>query len=87
MKAKAEAHVIVAVHITNRIQNAGAVQQVFTCYGEYIKTRLGLNDLDKAPSGLILLELIGGARIADELMKHLKRVRGVQTKKIVFEHH
>lgn len=89
MAKKALKHVIVGVHITDRIQHAAKVQQVFTKYGGHIKTRLGLNDLGAAkagPSGLILLEMLGGEEIADEMMGKLTKIAGVDTKKITFEH-
>jgi hypothetical protein len=84
-----EKHIIIGVHITNRIQHAAKVQQVFTKYGGHIKTRLGLNDMGAAkagPSGLILLEMVGEEAVADEMMAKLLKIVGVDAKKIIFEH-
>jgi len=89
MAAKKEKHVIVGVHITDRIQHATEVQQVFTDYGGFIRTRLGLNDMGSGkagPNGLILLEMVGDERAADQMMKKLKNIAGVDSKKIIFEH-
>ena len=89
MAAKKVKHVIVGVHITDRIQRATTVQQVFSCYGRYIRVRLGLNETGSAhagPSGLILLEMVGEEKVADQMMKDLKAIGGVDTKKLIFEH-
>ena len=83
-------HIIVGVHITDRIKRATKVQQIFTDHGKHIKTRLGLNDMGvgkAGPSGLILLEMVGDEKVADKMMKELKKIEGVDTKKIIFEHH
>ena len=65
------------------------MQQVFTDFGKNIRTRLGLNDLGtgkSGPNGLILLEMVGDEKIADDMMKKLRKIPGVDTKKIIFEH-
>ena len=57
----AEKHLILAVHITDRIAHVDDVQKVLTEYGRYIKTRLGLHETSSdytSPNGLLLLELI-----------------------------
>jgi hypothetical protein len=89
MKAKKEDHLIVGVHITDRVKHAPDVQKVLTEYGEYIKTRLGMNDMvaDRTgPAGLILLQMVGEEERADAMMRKLKRIRGVDAKKIIFKH-
>ncbi len=89
MAAKKEKHVIVGVHITDRVRHATHVQQVFTDFGKNIRTRLGLNDLGTGkagPNGLILLEMVGDEKVADAMMKRLGRIEGVDTKKIIFRH-
>ena len=55
-------HRIVGIHVTDRAQAAGRVQEVLTKYGKNIRTRLGLHDVHDevaAPTALILLEAIG----------------------------
>jgi hypothetical protein len=62
---------------------------VLTEYGEYIKTRLGMNDMASGrtgPAGLILLQMVGEEERADAMMRKLKRIRGVDAKKIIFKH-
>ena len=59
MQAK---HVILGIHINDRIREVQFVQQAFTEYGCYIKTRIGLHHVDEqvcSPRGLILLEMYG----------------------------
>lgn len=82
-------HVIVGVHITDRVKHVRQVQQVFTEYGCQIKTRLGLHDAGTdfcSPNGLILLEMIGPASSIAAMVKKLKAVKGVDAKRMVFSH-
>lgn len=82
-------HVILGVHITDRVKRAERVQQVLTRHGGRIKTRLGLHDADEAhgsPNGLILLEVVGAAGEIAALETALKAVAGVDAKKMVFRH-
>ena len=89
MAAKKDTHVVVGVHITHRVEHASEVQRLFTEYGKHIKTRLGLNDMlggKPGPSGLILLEMVGGEKAADAMIAKLREIKGVGCKKMVFEH-
>ena len=82
-------HIILGVHITNRVKHAGKVQQVFTEHGESIKTRLGLHDANEesgSPNGLILLEMTGGKEDALALAKKLNKIKGVEVQKMIFDH-
>ena len=82
-------HVIVGVHVTDRLAHAGAVQQVLTAYGRHIKTRLGLHDATgkaSAPNGIILLEMVGEEAKCSAIIRDLNRVKGIEAKKMVFAH-
>ncbi len=82
-------HVILGVHITERVKEAIEVQKAFTCFGRYIKTRLGLHDIEKAaeaPNGLVLVEFVGPDGKAKELIDALSKIHGVEVKSMVFEH-
>ena len=84
-----ESHVIVALHITDRIKLVQEVQNVLTQFGCSIKTRLGLHETSDeycSPNGIILLEIVGGEQKAKELTGTLDAIYGVETKTIVFEH-
>ena len=88
----ADNHVILGVHLTDRLTEAGAVQQLLTQYGGCIKTRLGLHAVDPccgeagSPNGLVLLEFVGGQTKADELTAKLSAIAGVDVKSMVFSH-
>lgn len=82
-------HVILGVHVTDRLDNAARVQQLFTEYGCHIKTRLGLHEVGPegcGPNGLVLLELRGPGGISDELADKLNAIKGIEAKKMVFDH-
>ena len=84
-----EKHVILGVHITNRVKHAGEVQQAMTRFGCNIRTRLGLHDAGEdfcSPNGLILLEVVGDPKRCAELVKTLKAIRGVDVQRMVFGH-
>ncbi len=84
-----EKHVIIGVHITERLENAARVQQVFTEYGCNIKTRLGLHEASQgacSPNGLILLEMVGEERHCLGIMDKLGAIPGVHAQKMVFDH-
>jgi len=82
-------HIIVAIHVTNRVKQASGVQSVLTRYGTRIRTRIGLHESTgrKAdPNGVILLELVGAERQSQRLMADLNAVAGVEAKGICFQH-
>ena len=82
-------HIILGIHVTNRLKNAADVQKVFTEYGCNIKTRIGLHDVDAnvcSPSGVVLIELFGSDDEAAAMMAKLNEVEGVQVQKMVFGH-
>jgi hypothetical protein len=79
---------IIGAMLTNRVDNAGSVQKVLTDCGCYIKTRLGLHEASDnicSPSGLILLEVIGGDSAHAEVEEKLKAISGLQVQKMIFE--
>ena len=80
-------HIILGIHIGDRLKNAVDVQKVFTEYGCNIKTRIGLHDVDDrscSPSGVVLIEFFGGEDEAATMMAKLAAVQGVQVQKMVF---
>ncbi len=82
-------HLIVGIHVTDRVRHAGAVQKVLTRYGANIKTRLGLHEVSgdfSSPNGIILLELVGDTRKCLSILKALDSIHGVEAKKMVFTH-
>jgi hypothetical protein len=82
-------HIVLGVHITDRIHHAHAVQDLLTQYGCCIKTRIGLHEVSEkfcSPNGLLLLEMAGGEKPIFELIDKLKAVEGVDIQQMVFEH-
>jgi ACT domain-containing protein len=82
-------HIVLGIHITDRVQHVRDVQEVFTKYGCSIKTRLGLHSVSEnfcSPNGLVLLEMAGPEKPIFEMMDKLKAIQGVDVQKMVFEH-
>jgi uncharacterized 2Fe-2S/4Fe-4S cluster protein (DUF4445 family) len=82
-------HVILGIHITDRLRSAAEVQKVFTDYGGNIKTRLGLHEVAEsacAAEGVVLLEVIGGDQVRAGMMAKLGAIEGIEVKEMVFSH-
>ena len=82
-------HTILGVHLTERVKEAVEVQKNLTEFGRYIKTRIGLHEIEKgheAPNGLILLEMVGPDDKIQALQDRLSAIGGVDVKCWVFEH-
>ncbi len=82
-------HIILGIHVSDRLKNAVDVQKVFTEYGCNIKTRVGLHDVDAnvcSPSGVVLIEFFGSDEEASAMMAKLSAVEGVQVQKMLFGH-
>ncbi len=82
-------HVILGIHITDRLRYAGEVQKVFTDFGCNIKTRLGLHEVAEnycAGEGVVLLELVGGPEVRREMTARLGAIAGIDVKEMVFAH-
>ena len=82
-------HIVVGVHITERVQHAGQVQEVFTKYGCSIRTRIGLHEADAmvcSPNGLIILELVDDDAVVAALTVGLESITGVEVQQMVFDH-
>ena len=87
--SKKASHIIVAVHVTNRVKQASKVQSILTKNGGCIKTRVGLHEASgrtASPNGVILLELVGSERRAQKIIDELNATTGVEAKSIVFQH-
>jgi hypothetical protein len=83
-----EKHIILGVHITNRLKKASEVQQLFSEYGCNIKTRLGLHEVQNvcSPSGIVLLEMHGEDQVCFDLADKLAAIEGIEVQKMVFTH-
>ncbi|MGH2271980.1 hypothetical protein ACQ9LF_09295 [Anaerohalosphaeraceae bacterium U12dextr] len=82
-------HIILGVHITDRVHHVQSVQETLTQYGCSIRTRLGLHEADKgycSPNGLLILEMTDDLPTAQELASKLNAIEGVEVKTMVFGH-
>ncbi len=82
-------HIILGIHITDRLQHAGEVQKVFTEYGCNIKTRLGLHETNEnfcSPRGVVILELLGDAGVWQGMKAKLEAIEGIEVKEMIFSH-
>jgi hypothetical protein len=82
-------HIILGVHIHNRMKEAPAVQALLGEYGCHIRTRLGLHETSEtfcSGTGVILLELVGDPAKIGELEKKLSDIAGVDVQKMAFGH-
>ena len=84
-----EKHIILGVHITDRVKHATQVQQTLTNHGCTIRTRLGLHEADQdvcSPNGLILLEVLDDETEAETLSADLAAIEGIEVQTMVFDH-
>ena len=82
-------HIILGVHITDRVTHASQVQQTLTQYGANVKTRLGLHEIagnQASPNGLIVLEMAGEEARCLEVATRLTAIKGVEVQKMIFDH-
>lgn len=77
-----QVHMVMALMLDNRYQEAAKVQDVLTKNGCIINARLGLHEVgpECAANGLILLHLYGSQEEVDTLNDDLKSVLGVKVK-------
>ncbi len=83
-----DSHVIMALHLTDRFNQATAVQALLTEYGSQIRTRLGLHRTEElgTAQGVILLELVGDEAGWRDLGRKMREIHGVEAQEIVFAH-
>jgi hypothetical protein len=82
-------HVIVGIHVTERVKHVPEIQKALTEYGCNIKTRLGLHEASEnmcSPNGLILLECVCNGKECEQMMARLGAIEGVEVQKMVFLH-
>lgn len=84
-----EKHIILVIHLTDRIKHVDSMQKTFSEYGCYIKTRLGLHDASEeycSTNGIVILEMLGNDEKASELVSKLENIEGVEVQKVLFDH-
>ena len=85
----AQASLIIGVNVPSFAKNSGEIQKIFSEYGCSIRTRLGLHDVAEgvcSTNGVILIEFVGGEKMADEMIAKLMAANpDLEIKKMVFE--
>jgi hypothetical protein len=82
-------HILLGIHVTDRMKKAVEVQKIFSDYGCYIKTRLGLHDATEeycASSGVVVLEILDNEAVRQEMVSRLQQIDGLEVKEMVFDH-
>lgn len=79
-------HVLLGVHVTDRLKEAVEVQKVFTEFGQNIKTRVGLHEIGSSPEGLVVLEIVGDRQVSQKMAQKLNAIQGIEVKEMVFGH-
>lgn len=83
-----EKHMIVGIHVSDRVKKSSDVQKIFTEYGCNIKTRIGLHDANDnvcAPNGVIVLEMVGDEGTCNEMVQKLGAHDGIDVQTMVFK--
>lgn len=86
--AEKASHILLAVHITDRVKKAPLVQEALTQYGDIIRTRLGLHEVGTgyaSPEGVLILDLVNEEK-AVQLQQTLNGLEGIETKLVIFKH-
>lgn len=82
-------HIVLGIHIQDRVKQVPDIQKMFTEFGCNIKMRLGLHEtgLDScSPAGLILLDTIGDEDRIQALAERIASHDGIDVQKMVFDH-
>jgi len=78
---------IIGLLITDRIKEAGRVQELLTRHAGIIKSRLGFHEVSEdvcSRTGVIVLQLSGEPERFDRFEEELKEVGGVEIQHMVF---
>jgi len=84
-----EKHIVLGIHIQDRVKQVPDIQKMFTQFGCNIKMRLGLHeagDSSCSPAGLILLDTTGEESQINALADQLGSHDGIDVQKLVFDH-
>ncbi|MBP1627636.1 MAG: hypothetical protein H6Q00_2111 [Holophagaceae bacterium] len=82
-------HLILGIHVTDRLREAAELQKTLTEFGANIKTRLGLHEVGQgynSPGGIVLLELVGSMEDLVTFRARLQGIHGLEIQQMVFSH-
>ena len=78
---------VIGIKITDRIKEAGLVQQVLSAHGSVISTRMGFHELNEelcSREGFIVIHLAGLPDDCDRLASALKMIEGIVVAEMEF---
>jgi len=80
---------IIGLLITDRIKEAGLMQQTLTKYAHVIKSRLGFHEVSEdvcSRVGIIILQLGGNSEECAKLEAELGKIGGIEIQQMVFNY-
>jgi UTP-glucose-1-phosphate uridylyltransferase len=80
--------VIIGIKIPSTFEHVKQIQEIFQMYGNLIKTRLGIHDVEEenvSPYGIVLLETIGNLDEISTFEAKLKQLPTVQVQRMEFD--
>lgn len=80
--------IVLGVMVYDRVAHVPPLQHIYTEYGCYIKTRLGLHEVSESTcsrNGLHILEMFGDEVMIEQMEDKLRQLEGVSVQKMVFE--
>ncbi len=80
--------IVLGIMVHDRFRHVPPLQQTYTEYGCYIKTRIGLHqvsDNNCSPNGLHILEMFGDEAKIVEMENKLRQMEGLSVQKMEFE--
>jgi len=80
--------VIIGIKIPSTFEHVKQIQEIFQTYGNLIKTRLGIHDVEEenvSPYGIVLLETIGNLDEIRTFEAKLKQLPTVQVQRMEFD--
>ena len=78
---------IIGLLITDRIKEAGRMQQTLTKFAHVIKSRLGFHEVTEdvcSRVGIVILQLAGSSAECDKLEEELGKIGGIEIQRMVF---
>jgi hypothetical protein len=89
MSQTVDDHIILLLHVSDRVRHAQQLQAVLTEHGCSIKTRLGLHEASAntcSPNGIIVLETFGPSADVEEMETKLRAIEGLDCERVQFSH-
>lgn len=80
--------IVLGILVRGRMEHVPNLQQIYTEYGCFIKTRLGLHEASDnacSPNGLHILEMIGDESKIAEMEGKISQIEGVTVQRMAFD--